>query len=242
MRRLILLIVLGFLLISGVLSVTFTSEEIDASIDSQENEIAELQQKAETFNIIVKTPFWVEGIGEAVLNQSNSVEKCQQLCVKNAKLNALESGKQIIKESLKKEGLDSDTDFELYIQEEDNSNGYGEILVKTEGKEIKYTVKVRLKMQAIDFINHYQEELNRLTSKRPELTYTIQKDGESWICIANSDGTGVKRLCKGNRPVWSPDGEEIFFTTTKKSKGMFYLITLILLWRIIYGLLFLKIM
>jgi len=41
-----------------------------------------------------------------------------------------------------------------------------------------------------------------------------------YICVMNSDGSGVTRLTEGTNPTWSPDGSKIAFTSNKSGNGL----------------------
>ena len=45
------------------------------------------------------------------------------------------------------------------------------------------------------------------------LTYVVEVDAESWIWVANSDGSNAHRFVRGSAPKWSADGTELAFTT-----------------------------
>lgn len=49
---------------------------------------------------------------------------------------------------------------------------------------------------------------------------------ENNICIMNSDGTGVKVLCVGDNPSWSPDGENLVFNARNGNKIVLFKINI----------------
>ena len=145
-----------------------------------ENDIARLEKlktekeaeilgiKADMFDEEISKPVWEEGYGESILAEDKSMKECRKLALDYAKRDAMEKGGKMIMES-----VTNIEDFRLIkdvikttatvkIIEQDNSGDYGKAIRVDHGDMIKFTAKVRLRMQNADNYNPYREKTKEL--------------------------------------------------------------------------------
>jgi Tol biopolymer transport system component len=74
-------------------------------------------------------------------------------------------------------------------------------------------------------LTHNADDHNEVWSSDGSKIVFFRMDSNSnndggYICVMNSDGSGVTRLTEGTNPTWSPDGSKIAFTSNKSGNGL----------------------
>ncbi len=129
----------------------------------KETEILEI--KADMFDAQMAEPVWEEGCGESILDEDKTMKECKRLALEYARRDAMDKGgKTIIKTLTKIEDFKLIKDViksqaKVQIVEQDNSGDYGKAIRIMEGDVIKFTVKVRLKLQSVDTYNPFREKI-----------------------------------------------------------------------------------
>ena len=129
----------------------------------KETEILEI--KADMFDAQMAEPVWEEGYGESILDEDKTTKECKRLALEYARRDAMDKGGKTIIESLTKiEDFKLIKDMiksqaKVQIVEQDNSGDYGKAIRVMEGNVIKFTAKVRLKLQSVDTYNPFREKI-----------------------------------------------------------------------------------
>ncbi|MBU1616052.1 hypothetical protein KJ693_12185 [bacterium] len=139
-----------------------------------EKEIKLLELQAKCYEDELREGVWVEGFGESILDENKTPKECEQLALKYAERDAIErGGKSLIEFITQVEMFELTKDdirktAKVNIIDRDNSGDYGEVKqesVKDIVEDIvilKYTVKVRVKVQSVDIYNPYRERIKEL--------------------------------------------------------------------------------
>lgn len=131
-------------------------------------EIEILELKAEIYEDELREGVWVEGFGECILDENRTMKECQQLTIDYAKRDAIEKGGKSLIESVTQVRMfeltqdDIKKRAKVNIIEQDNSGDYGRVIKTTVGDVIKFTAKVRVKVQSVDIYNPYREKIKAL--------------------------------------------------------------------------------
>ena len=141
----------------------------------KETEILEI--KADMFDAQMAEPVWEEGCGESILDEDKTMKECKRLALEYARRDAMDKGgKTIIKTLTKIEDFKLIKDViksqaKVQIVEQDNSGDYGKAIRVMEGNVIKFTAKVRLKLQSVDTYNPFREKIKELSlaEEKPDL-------------------------------------------------------------------------
>ncbi len=131
-------------------------------------EIEILELKAEIYEDELREGVWVEGFGECILDENRTMKECQRLAIDYAKRDAIEKGGKSLIESVTQVRMfeltqdDIKKTAKVNIIEQDNRGDYGKVIKTTVGDIIKFTAKVRVKVQSVDIYNPYREKIKVL--------------------------------------------------------------------------------
>lgn len=173
-----------------------------------EKEIEILKIKADMFDEQMLKPVWVKGYGESILDEDKSMKECKRLSLEYAKRDAMEKGgKMIINSVTEVEDfrLIKDvikTKAEVQIVDQDVSADYGKPIRIMQGDLIKFTARVRLKLQSVDTYNPYRRRVSELKGYRePDAIITPMKDKaiKEPLKITNSHSSDGKRVKYGGK-------------------------------------------
>ncbi|MEI6287560.1 MAG: hypothetical protein WCP79_13735 [Bacillota bacterium] len=119
--------------------------------------------QAEMFDIQFKSPTWVEGYGESIMDENASVKSCRQLARLNAMRDATEKAgamlissttvvqmNQVVKDEIKAKS-------QVQVLSEDVSESYGKAQQVSYGEYGKFVCKVRIQIQNTSSYNPYRE-------------------------------------------------------------------------------------
>jgi hypothetical protein len=162
-----------------------------------QTEIEILQIKADIFEVKSREPIWVEGEGEAILDENKTMKECEKLALEYAKRDAIEKGGKALVQSVTKVQMfqlvqdDIKLSSKIQIIEQDNSGDYGIAKKIMAGDVIKYVAKVRLKIQSADDYNPYRKQI--VEEKREPASPSKLPPLKGWS-LHTLDSVGVKDL------------------------------------------------
>lgn len=136
--------------------------------EKREKEIRILEIKAEMYENQLSGDVWAEGYGECILDENKTMKSCQQLALDYAKRDAAEKGGKSLIEAVTEVDMFELTRDEITkttkvnIIEQDNSGDYGKAIRVISGDMIKFSAKVRIKVQSVATFNPYREKVKEL--------------------------------------------------------------------------------
>ena len=121
--------------------------------------------KADIFDLKLREPVWVEGYGESLMDENKTMKQCAELALSYALRDATEKGGKAVIEAVTRVEMfqlvkdEIKLTVKVQVLEQDTSGEYGKAKRVIIGELIKYTARVRVKVQSIDTANPYREQL-----------------------------------------------------------------------------------
>ena len=145
-----------------------------------------LEIKAQKFNTELTKPIWSEGYGESVLDENKTMKECKQQALDYARRDAMDKGGKVLIESiteikdfkLTKDEIKSRA--KVQIIDQDNSGDYGKVKQEIVGNVMKFSVKVRVKLQSTTKYNPYTEQIAELKGTKNSAPTFIKDDDYSY--------------------------------------------------------------
>ncbi|NQS99077.1 MAG: SUMF1/EgtB/PvdO family nonheme iron enzyme [candidate division Zixibacteria bacterium] len=131
-----------------------------------------LKNKADKFDEELTKPIWTEGYGESVLDEDKTIKECKRLALEYARRDAMDKGGKVLIEAvteikdfqITRDELKSKA--KVQIIEQDNSGDYGKVKQEIVGNVMKFSVKVRVKLQSATKYNPYRAQIAEMKGER----------------------------------------------------------------------------
>ena len=212
-------------------------KEFENQIKSTKIDI--LKYKADKFDEEMTKPIWSEGYGESVLDENKTILECKKLALDYARRDAMEKGGKVLIES-----ITEIRDFRIYqdelksqakvqIIDQDNSGGYGEVKQEIVGNVMKFSVKIRVKLQSASKYNPFKAQIAELQGEKisypedtsykyPDKTYDKPLKGMTFVTIpSGSFMMGSNEGGSDEKPVHNVNIKSFYLMKTEVTVGQF---------------------
>jgi len=177
---------------SEVAKVSLNNEINSLKKQRAQKEIEVYEVQARQFDEGIKQTVWVEGFGESIMDENKTLKQAQDLALEYAKIDAIKKGGKALTDYIQKSNpsgnpsnpisTQSVTSDKVQIVEQDQSGDYGKIQRIMQGDIIKFTAKVRMKVQSVATYNPYREKIRQLkglasTESSQQIENTISSNG-----------------------------------------------------------------
>jgi len=177
---------------SEVAKVSLNNEINSLKKQRTQKEIEVYEVQARQFDEGIKQTVWVEGFGESIMDENKTLKQAQDLALVYAKTDAIQKGGRALMAYIQKSNpsgnpskpisTETSTSDNVQIVEQDQSGDYGKVQRIMQGDIIKFTAKVRMKVQSVATYNPYREKIRQLkglasTESSQQIENTISSNG-----------------------------------------------------------------
>lgn len=163
----------------------FAERELQRLQDQQiERRIEIYGLQAELYDASMREAVWVEGAGESILDENKTMKQAQDLALEYARRDAIEKGGKMLIESLTQVEMfqlikdEIKMSAKVQVIEQDQRGDFGKVNRVVAGDLIKFTAKVRLKVQSVATYNPYRERIKELKGDKAAASLSPSVGGE----------------------------------------------------------------